>query len=81
MRSLADDLRYAVRLLRRSSGFTAGETLTLRLGIGATTAIFTVASTRPDNAGTVAQGRHDLRRVSATLAFRLCKLTSVEMKR
>src|SRR6266545_338152 len=34
------DLNYAVRALRRSSGFSAAAILTLALGIGATTTIF-----------------------------------------
>ena len=62
---LAQDLRYAVRQLRGSPGFTAATIVTLALGVGATTTIFAIersvtatdlAFARPDELVHLAQG-------------------------
>ena len=44
MEALARDLRHAARLLRRSPGFTLLAALTIALGVGPTTTVFSVAN-------------------------------------
>src|SRR3989442_11002244 len=42
MDTLRQDVRYALAMMRRNKSFTAAGLLTLALGIGATTAVFSI---------------------------------------
>ena len=49
---LARDMRYVLRQVRRSPVFTITAILTLAMGLGGTTAMFSVVGTRIANSGT-----------------------------
>jgi hypothetical protein len=67
MSTLADDLRYALRGLRSAPGFAAAAILSLALGIGANTTIFSVTNAalfsridapEPERLARIVRGHH-----------------------
>jgi predicted permease len=78
MNALVSDIRFALRTLRRRPGFVLAIVVTLGLGIGANTAVFSLVNTvilhplavhEPDRLVAIYSGRRGMPYASSTFAF------------